>query len=201
MVPVHDTDIAEERWSKEDWTHYELWEEVEVRLRRRKVFFVLGAIALFLLFSAVPIVMERYPKWHSLSLARRLSQTIGQLKKQAAIEHQAFRLTFRDEQSLEYTVEKAASCLDLAPLPTGTARLDSKDGGYVVLTPSQGKDLGIPGLIRSFCYDSLSGYEATLNGENLEGFAIIPVKDLTDHRLDRVSYVLLRGPSAEVSFD
>ena len=34
MVPIYESDVAEERWSKSEWNHYELWEKVEQRVRR-----------------------------------------------------------------------------------------------------------------------------------------------------------------------
>ena len=62
---------------------------------------------------------------------------------------------------------------------------------------------GVAGLGSSFCYDYLAGSEAVLGGKRLAGFAIAPVKDLALEpvRKDRVSVLLLAGPSAEISFE
>jgi hypothetical protein len=72
---------------------------------------------------------------------------------------------------------------------------------YRFLTHQMGESLSIPGLLEQFCYDPLQGSESSNRGENIAGFAIAPVKDLTEHRADRIAVLLLMGPSAELSFE
>ncbi len=204
MAPIHDTDIAEERWSQAEWEHYELWERVEVRLRRRKWYWISGAVAVFLAFAAVPVFMDQTPKWMTLLSTRRLAQEINFIKKEAALSHDAYRIRFLPDKRLGYVVERAGSCsatqwsivkegsLMLAPFSSAVE---------VLLTPEEGNGLGIPGLIDTFCYDDLAGSSAVLQGQSLVGFGIIPSPDLADHRVNRISTLLLKGPSAEISFE
>ena len=136
-----------------------------------------------------------------------MAQEINRLKKDAGIEHAAFRIRFDSNGSssglLAYTVEKATSCSDPAPQVQRTGSLFHGEhaGEYAVLGPAQGAEAGIPGLVLSFCYDFLSGSDAVLKGENVVGFGILPVKDLAEHRQDRMTILLLSGPLAETSFD
>ena len=48
MVPIHDTDVAEERWSQAEWENYELWEKVELKLKRKKQLWILATFLVFL---------------------------------------------------------------------------------------------------------------------------------------------------------
>ncbi|MGZ3698094.1 MAG: hypothetical protein ACXWPM_04620 [Bdellovibrionota bacterium] len=200
MVPIHDSDIAEERWSKTGWDRYELWEKIELRLRRNRRFWIGGAVLLFLAFSAIPVFMDRIPKWKAMSLSRQFAQEVSALKRQASMERAAFRIRVLPGSALALMVEKGRSCADSQFAPVRQIRLESS-GEFGVLTPNQGAALGIPGLVSSFCYDSLSGSDAVLHGEALVGFGLIPVNDLTARRMDRISILLLKGPSAEISFD
>lgn len=198
MVPIHDTDIAEERWSQGEWQHYELWEKVEVRLRRRKWIWILSAAMVFVLLSAVPILMERWPKWVGLAAVRRLAQEVNRIKRDAGVEHAAFRIRFDGDGSLRYSVEKAFGCQDpgVSVVRTGSLVAESRLSDYRLMR-------GGSGLVDSFCYDYLAGSEAVLRGESVVGFGVMPAKDLTapEGRVDRASVILLSGPSAEISFE
>lgn len=203
MAPVYDTDLAQERWSREEWRDFELWEKIEIRLRRRKNLWIAATAILFLVLSAVPTVMLRWEKWMSLSAARQLATEIGRMKKDASLQHVAYRLSFRSTGALTYVIEKAASCSspEAQPVREGVLLSPKFRDQYALLTPEQGAGHGLPGLVTSFCYDSLSGSSALLSGASLVGFGFISVKDLTENRMDRVSLLLLNGPSAEISFD
>lgn len=205
MVPIHDSDIAEERWAQAEWQHYELWEKIEVKLRRRRNLWIAGAVSVFLLLSSVPIIMDHWPKWMSLKAARKLGDVINEVKNRSGIENQAYRLEFSADRRLSYSIFKVPNCA--APISAGTVeqtgtllsttRLDL----FTLISASGGKELGIPGLTESFCYDPLTGSSSTSQAESISGFAIIPVKDLADHRQDRISLLIFKGPSAEVSFE
>src|SRR5437868_6887859 len=110
MVPVHDTDIAAERWSKAEWQHYELWEKIEIRLRRRKWLWITATVSVFMGLSSIPIVLDRSPKWLTLRLSRKLAQEINWMKREAGIEQRAFRLRFVSGTTLSYVVETSAHC-------------------------------------------------------------------------------------------
>lgn len=204
MVPIHDTDVAEERWSKAEWENYELWEKIEVRLKRRKLLWIGATVFVFLLISSIPILLDRWPKWVTLSATRKLAQEINLVKREAGIEHRAIRL--RVNTDLSFTIEKVSSCADILPGPAireGTLVKASSVGQYLLLSSSMADRLGIPGLASTFCYDSLQGASA-LPSDTWQGFGIIPASDannLAEPRLDRVSSLLLHGPSAELSFE
>jgi hypothetical protein len=207
MVPIHDTDIAQERWAQTEWQHYELWEKVEVQLRRRKAIWIAATVLLFLCLSSVPILMDRWPKWTALGANRKLGQQIGLMKAVAGLpseaDHQAFRMRFSPDHRLSYTIEKLSSCSDPSGTVVRTGELlrASRMDQFVLLSPQQGKELGIPGLVESFCYDSLKGSEQTAGEESISGFGVISVKDLAEKRTDRVSLLIFKGPSAELSFE
>ncbi len=200
MVPIHDTDVAEERWSKAEWERFELWEKVEVRLRRRKLLWILGTVVLFMSLSSIPIVWDRKPKWRTLSVARQLAQEINHLKGEASLAHQAYRIRFVAGGDFDYRVERAASC------KPGEASTIVREGiiatpaeGVRLLDAEQGSKLDIPGLVTELCYDPLS--DSPESEGALRAFGVIPANDLTDHRADRVSIVLLKSEIAEASFE
>lgn len=206
MVPIHDTDVAEERWSKGGWENYELWEKVELRLRRHKRFWIAGTVVVFLVLSAVPIVMDRWPKWASRTLARELALEINRIKKDASVTRAAYRLVFPKVESLQFTVYRVPSCMTPATSEKDVVRVGNLSGGrwegaFSLLSSTQGQALGIPGLIREFCYDPFLGSSAERQIISTEGFGIISVKDLTENRIDRLTVLLLSGPSADISFD
>ena len=201
MVPIHDTDLAEERWSKAEWSNYELWEKIEVRLRRMRRLWIAATIVVFLMLSSVPIVMDRAPKWRALRFSRKLAQEINWLKREAGTEQRPYRIQFKKDGSLDYAIEKLQKCGDPSGVSVKNSSLNAGAGGFVLLSAVRGSELGIPGLVDSFCYDPLQGSDATTKGEGLVGFGILPVNDLTAQRTDRLSVLLLRGQSAEISFD
>lgn len=49
MVPIYDSDVAEERWSKAEWRNYELWEKLEQRQIRKKRLWIMATILVFLM--------------------------------------------------------------------------------------------------------------------------------------------------------
>jgi hypothetical protein len=207
MAPIYDTDLADSRYSQSEWNHYELWEKVEVRLRRRRRIWIGAAVAVYVALSSIPIFMERAPKWRSLALARRLGQEINSIKRAATVEQRAFRIRFKGEGSLDYRIESSPSCSSTQStlVREGTLAMSAASSGQVILGPIRGAELGVPGLAESFCYDYLAGSESIVKNEPVMGFAVAPVRDLAgpadDSRLDRVSVVVLSGPSADVSFE
>jgi hypothetical protein len=106
--------------------------------------------------------------------------------------------------SLNYVVESADSCAHAAGWSPVRERnlLDPKlSERYVLISADRGRSMNLPGLVDSLCYDYLSGSSHVVAGASLVGFGIAPVKDLTEDRNDRISLLLLSGPSAEIFFD
>lgn len=205
MVPIYESDVAEERWSKTEWNHYELWEKVEQRIRRYNRLWIAGTAFVFLLLSSVPIVMDQHPHWTALAATRRLGQEIDHMKKDAAMAHVPFRIRFSKsgEDSVSYQVEKVDQCTSPSGtvVRTGSLVSGSDVSKYSLLTRQMGESLSIPGLLDEYCYDPLQGSAPAIHGDNVSGFAIAPVKDLTDKRTDRIAVLLVTGSSAELSFE
>ena len=208
MPPIHDTDIAAERWSQGEWENYELWEKIEQRLRRRKYLWIAGAVLLFLFFSAIPIVIDRNPKWTALKASRHLAQVINEMKREAGMNRQAYFIRFKPD-SLHYEIEKTGSCTqteNAALVQEGSLLGENLSSSYRVLGPQDSAQFKLPGLVDHFCYDPLQGSEFSADPNTLYGFGIAPnsdvsVKTMTEARLDRISILFLRGPSAEISFE
>ena len=203
MVPIHDTDLAEERWSQSEWQKYELWEQVEQRFRRYRRRWIFATVVVFLILSAVPIVLDQRPKWKTRFIARILAQELNQLKRQAGVDRVAYRFKLQNQASLDYVIEKMPNCAAShgEVVEAGSLVKESLKGLYTWISPAQGQELGVPGLVNEFCYDYLSGSSATSKNEDVIGFGLIPANDLTEKRLDRLTVLLLTGPSAESSFD
>lgn len=206
MVPIYESDVAEERWTKAEWSHYELWERIEHRIRRHKRLWILATILVFLVLSAIPTVLEQGARWTCLSATRRLAQEITRMKREAAIEHAPYRIHFlsaQDENSVIYQVERVEKCSSTTGtlIRTGSIVSASQTSLFRLMSPQTGAKLSIPGLLQDFCYDPLLGSSPFAQGEVTAGFAVIPVKDLADHRIDRMSILLLNGPSGEASFE
>jgi hypothetical protein len=203
MPPIYETDEARERWAKTEWNHYELWEKVEVRLRRHKRLWILGTIVVFLVLSSIPIVVEQRPKWRALSAARQLGQEINRIKREAGVHHLAYRIRFRPGGGLAYAIEQVGRCSELVgtPVRSGELRAEAGEDSLTLLSPAKAQELNVPGLVEEFCYDPLSGAEFATKGVSAVGFGVIPVKDLAEGKMDRMSILLLNGTSAEISFE
>jgi hypothetical protein len=208
MVPIHDSDVAEERFAQAEWQHYELWEKIEVRLRRRRNLWIAATILVFLALSSIPILTDHWPKWTALRASRALGDQINEIKRMSSTENRSFRIDFSADHSLSYTVTLVPNC-DLPAVMANPARIvkrgnllpPGESADYALVSPEQGRGLGLPGLVESMCYDPLIGSKATPQAESIAGFGIIPVKDLTDGRQDRLSLLIFKGPSAEIYFE
>ncbi|HAR41579.1 MAG TPA: hypothetical protein DCS07_02940 [Bdellovibrionales bacterium] len=201
MVPIYDTDIAEERWSKSEWDHYELWEKLEHKIKLRQRLWILATLVLFFVLFSIPILSEQQPKRASLKAVNELAHQISGLKVAAALKHKAFRIRFSGDGTLRYQIEELPSCLAGVPEVAVTETKAIQASELSLLTPQQGDSLGLSDLAQEFCYDPLLGNsKESLSGAPV-GFAIIPTQDLLEQRLDRISILQMKGSSAEISFD
>ena len=200
MAPQHESDIAKKRWEEDEWRHYELWERLEVKQRHRKWLWIAVTTLLFFILSAVPVVMEKWPKWRSVRATRELAQVLNLLKRKASTEQSPMRLKFSSPQGLDYEIEKTADCKGAVSsgkhevYSKGHLLSEGEKDKFQILPPENATLLELPGLVNEFCYDPFKENDQVL------GFAIIPVKDLSNSRLDRYSLLILSGPSAEISF-
>jgi hypothetical protein len=198
MVPIYDSDLAEDRWSKAEWNHYELWEKVEQRARRKDRLWIAATAVVFLLLSSVPILIDQKPKWETLSALRNLGQQLNWIKRQASIHRDAFRIRFAGDGSSNYRIEELKDCSQNSGPLIREGSLRSSE--YVFLTRARGESLGIPGILQEFCYDGFTGSAVYKQGESVAGFGMLPVIDLHS-RMDRLSLLLVTGPSGEISFE
>jgi hypothetical protein len=203
MVPIHDTDVAAERWVQSEWQNYELWEKVEHRFKRKRRLWILATVIVFLGLSAIPIVMERWPKWMTRSISRNLVQEINRMKLEAGVNRAAYRFRFTTEGTLDFVVERLPQCsaTQAEVVRSGSFAKLSSNEAYSWISPLRGAELGIPGLVKEFCYDYLTGSAAATQGDKVIGFGIVSANDLAEKRLDRLTVLLLSGPSAESAFD
>jgi hypothetical protein len=201
MVEMDDADLDEQRFFQKTWQNYELWEKVEARFRRKRLLWILATLFLVFFFSAIPVVTDRFPYWQSRFAAEQLAQEMNRMKREAMVNRESYRIRFLDPSSLSYTVEKVQHCSDAQGVKLRTSELRQTSEALAWLPPSQGEALGIPGLVSDFCYDPWLGNHWSLQGQPLVGFAILPAQDLQSHRLDRLSILLIQGPSAEMIFD
>jgi hypothetical protein len=202
MVPIHDTDVAEERWTKASWDSYELWEKVEVLEKRKRKLWIVATFFFFILLSSVPVAVDQWPKWVTQHLAGRLAREVNQLKREASVARSTFRIRFYDEGKLNFVVEKLNQCSDPKGqvVRSGDLAVAPFMRGYTWISSSQALAMEIPGLVSQFCFDPLRGSEMTDTDKKVAGFGMISVNDLTEKRLDRMALLLLSGPSAEISF-
>ncbi len=205
MCPIHDSDAAQERWSRDEWRTIELWEKLEQRLRKYKRYWVGATAVIFIILSAIPVVMDRFPRWRALRMARALAEEISGLKIMASTTRRAHKLTFVDSENLIYRIESSASCTDppseFKMVRAAALTSQNTKTPIVLINQVTAERLHIPGVITSVCYDPANGLQELPNSEDLKGFALTPVKDLTEERQDRFAIVLLKGPSAEISFN
>jgi len=188
MAPIYETDLADKRWSQDEWRNYELWEKVELRLKSRKRLWIGGAIALFLLISAVPIVRERLPAWRSLYAARVFAQELSRMKRVAAAEERPLRIQILDEPSLGYRIERVTDCVTGTPplyvsAPWEGQLIHSREHSWLKVQS------------REFCYNP------TQPADNNVSWTIGLTADAEQEYWDRSSAVKLTGSSAEISFE
>ena len=207
MPPIHESDIAENRWSEKEWNHYELWEKIEVRLRRRKRLWIGGTILFFLCLASIPVIQERLPKWSAMAANRRLAQKVNSLKTLANQNHASYRIVFGLESGLDYRIQKVSSCkqsgkeIEGEIVESGRLNSSSQPDSLKLLSPEQGNSFSLASVVNSFCYDYLVGSEAMIKNQDFLAFVIMPANDLTEKRLDRLSVLMLGGQLAEISFD
>jgi len=207
MAPIYDTDVAKERWQKDEWRNYELWEKLELQAKKRKQLWILGAVILFLMLSGVPAIMDRLPKWRTLKIANEVAARINEVKTQAVFTHHTHRVRFGTPSGLDFLVEEVASCRPdakvIKTVATGTLASSGSPEDYTVLSNAQAQELNIPGVIGEFCYDPVLGYSGLgPSGVGAQSvIALAYVNDLTEPvRMNRMTLLTLEGESAEVAF-
>lgn len=188
----------DESLDAEEWKTFELYEKIRIRKRRQKFWISSLVFALFLVLCAVPVIDEQLPKWKSLELARRLAVEIEKMKTLSIQKKQPIRMSFLDNG--EMSVEMVATCQD-AP-GSGTLLWQkqwiTEPQDLKVLHSTEALTFELKMAMDHVCFDPVYGLDDI---KTRRVVVIAPVKDLTEQRLDRASYVILEGESAKISIN
>lgn len=203
MAPIHESDIEENRFKSNEWNHYELWEKVEVRLKRRKWLWISFVVVVFIALSAIPIFSDRKIKWVEVGGLRRLSETLGEMKVRVGHEKKTERLTFVDGGVPQYVIERVESCDQPGGevIQSGSLNLSGRETEIQVLTEQDATRFGIPGVSNRICYDPIQGMRYESNNREVKALALIPRVDYESTRTDRIAILLFAGPNGEMSFE
>jgi hypothetical protein len=182
----------------EEWRTFELYEKVRLREHRKRLLFFVTTLLVFLSLCAVPVVDERLPKWKSLSAARHLSIEIEKLKTLAIKTKKPAKLSFLENG--EYKVETLEHCEDAIGNIVSLTRWTSTSPEHALhaLTPDEAKAFEVKLAVDQVCFDPVFGVEQIKSKKVIIND---PVKDLAEKRLDRASYIILQGDSAEITIN
>jgi len=209
MAPIHDTDLASERWAKAQWRNFELWEKLEVKMKHRRWIWIGVTALLFLLISSVPVIQDQSQKWAARGALKKLALEINALKRFAATEHQAYQLRFVNMDTLEFVIERKDTCeiQHATFIRNGFLYGDAKTG-LTLLTDQTAQSFDLRGLLTEICYDPILGSSAVkrdpesgILDDRLFGFAIIPTADIAAQRADRLKILLIKGTTVEAHLD
>lgn len=198
----------------ENWGEYELWEKIEFRERRRKRWIIAGAVVVFLVLSAVPVFMDRQPRWRTYRVARGMIQIFSALKTRAAAEGVAYRVSVTPDLvlRLERAPDAALHCSDAEShrwVPVDTTNdvaqrewvESARADGIALLPVETARAQGMDRTTNRFCYDPSilpQGPEPIVQGD---GMGLLPQEDLEAGRLDRAVVVTWHDAAAEFSLD
>jgi len=182
---------------EEEWRNFELYEKVRIREQKKRFWLIALAGVVFFGLCAVPVIEQRLPKWTGLDAARSISLVLEHLKTRAIQERKPLRIRFNEDG--KYQIEILNECKDEIPIKLAEEGVwPSKSGMLKVLTRSELSRFSIGLGVESVCFDPVFGLAGTQNKQVL---VVVPVKDLSEDRLDRASYIVLQGESANISIN
>jgi hypothetical protein len=182
---------------EEEWRNFELYEKVRVREHRKRFILISLTILLFFSLCSVPVFEERMPKWKSLRAAQVLSVELEKLKTLAIHEKKPVRIHFLENGRFQFDV--ISDCQSQVVLKTIREGTWPDAGGELkVLSSDEAKTFSLKLANDQLCFDPVFGLDGVKTRKVL---VIAPVKDLSDNRLDRASYVILEGESAKISIN
>lgn len=196
-----DESLERELRLEQDWKHYELYEKVRIRERRKKIFWITLALACFSALASIPVVQTQLPKWKTYAQIRVLAIKVEKLKTQVIQNKQAMRLEFKEHGLVEF--QEVSQCTKAAKVLRVTETFSWKvnqgqDSELVLLSPEQAEAYRLDGVYPDFCFDPIRGL-----GLVKQLFVVVPAKDLTDlkmkeknSQLSRASFLLLQGDDA-----
>ncbi len=206
MAPFHESDLADKRWDEAEWRDFELWERLELQHKKKKSYWIYATVGVFVLLSAVPTLRDRWDKWHGGAIALELGREWNQIKREAAVLQAPIRIRMEPGSTLNAVIERVQDCRQTEiGQQLRTVNLEVNPDAsqpFRLLDPERGRSMGIPGLTRGICYDPLQGvFGDKEKVESLVGIAFLPESDLKDENLDRLTTVLVKGASGDISFD
>ena len=182
---------------EEEWRNFELYEKVRIREHRKRFILITLTVLLFFGLCSVPVFEERMPKWESLRAAQVLSVEIEKLKTLSIHEKLPVRLRFLENGHFQMeTVSQCDSEKVLSVIRQGS--WPDVDGGLKILSAEEAKRLSLKLANDRICFDPVFGLDGVKSRKVL---VVAPVKDLSEDRLDRASYVILEGESAKISIN
>lgn len=189
MAPVFDTDVDQ------DQLEIEFWEKVKTRVAYRKRLWIILTGVLFVILSTVPVWMDRAPKWRGQDVLRKVAESLQTELTASAVDKGIRRFRWEPEGVL--SVARVSRCDDANVLVE--SRIAFELEGLQVLDQQTAEGLGIPGVMDEFCYDPVRG--PNYQRDRPWAFGVIPVKDVAEARLDRISLLFLQGDTVQIEFD
>ena len=182
---------------EEEWRNFELYEKVRVREHRKRFVLISLTVLLFFALCSVPVFEERLPKWRSLRAAQRISVELEKLKSLAIHEKKPVRMIFLADG--HFRMEIVSQCQSDAGLKiVREGEWPDAEGTLKVLSAEEAKTFSLKLANDQICFDPVFGLDGVKTRKVL---VIAPVKDLSESRLDRASYVILEGESAKISIN
>jgi len=180
----------------------ELYEKIMVRERRRKVLLITAALILFLFLCGIPVYNERFPKWESLSAARKIGVEIEELKTESLHLKKPLLLSLLEtgQMRVEQVAHCGASASDV-PVVEGLLHESSwtnSQSDIALMNDLEAKKTNLKFAVQQICFDPVSGLSFS---KNKKVIVLVPVKDLAESRLDRASYVEIETASARISIN
>jgi hypothetical protein len=205
MAPLHDSDIPENRWKDSEWKYFVLWEKLEHQIQKRKRWIVGFTVLLGLGILSIPTIQSRYSKWLGLSIMRRFAVEVHRAEMESSRQRTSILVQLmKDSGAIWILSEAVGSCYDFTERrEISRVQLSTPAQGrrFDVLTEGLAMNLSLQNLSQQFCYDPEKGQVMKSSNAPFTALGLIPVKDLSEKRLDRVTILRVTGPQASLSFE
>ncbi len=185
----------DDRWAKEAWNSYELFEKIRIRKRRRTLWMGFVVSTVFLSLCAIPVVRERLPQWNAVRASREIVLLLEEAKILAQKERIPVRLKFETDR---VNIDFPKSCTD--PLPTEFAKTWSwtqHSFPVQLMDSSLATQNGLGVKLLEFCFDPVLG----VSQESKSSLVVIPSVDIPVQRLDRISVVTVDGADGRIQLN
>jgi len=198
-MPIYESDNQQTRWQENESRFYEIWDQEEEKTKKRKKTTVFIFLIIALIISSVSVSIDRWYKWQSLNVIRKLANELNTLKTKAALTHKAYRLEIDDAKNLSYKIFEANHCDSDNFSVLEEKKFENKD--YIFISPQDADKAKLKGIVQSYCFDPSVGVNFNHQSNYAVGFGVINVKDMTEGRFDRLSILIIEGNSAEMTLN